>query len=169
MPKEKTVLRRRRLELGLSLSAAAQRADTSPATWSRYEAGWTRFEVYTLKKLAAVLDCDLDIRLVPRKRPAEALTPAAAARRLARLFWDRKLKRGDLEQYPVWVVERVLEFGALDDVRALIAAMGRPTFLATVAQATRLSPKTQNFWRQMLKKEGRPCTRKSSRNTAWNC
>ena len=38
-------LRARREEIGLSLAQLARRADTSAATLSRYETGWSRFEV----------------------------------------------------------------------------------------------------------------------------
>jgi len=52
-------LRRRRQERGVSLGRLARRANTSVATLSRCENGWTRFELQTLEKLAAALDCRL--------------------------------------------------------------------------------------------------------------
>ena len=162
-------LKRRRHALGLSLSEVARRVGTSPAAISRYEKNWTRFEVYTLHKLATALDCDLKIRLKPR--PARERTPSSereAVNRLKRLFWDHDLKATDLATYPVWVVERVLEYGTLEDVDLLRERMGRKAFLQSVASAGRLSPRTRNFWRQMLKMEGIKCTRKFSRDTAWN-
>ncbi|MBN1835024.1 MAG: helix-turn-helix domain-containing protein, partial [Spirochaetales bacterium] len=42
-------IRRRRRELGLSLSQLARRIRSSPATVHRYESGWHRFELYTLQ------------------------------------------------------------------------------------------------------------------------
>ena len=162
-------LRERRKALGLSLSEVARRAGTSAATLSRYEHGWTRFETYTLRKLAAALGCVLDINLRPRSVPTRtAVTPKVAAAQLKRLFWDHALMPEDLKDRPVWVVERVLEYGQLDDVTTLIHAMGRKSFLKTAADAHRVSPRTRNFWCQLLKIEGIPCTRKYSRNTAWN-
>ena len=162
-------LKRRRLALGLSLSKVARRAGTSAATLSRYEHGWTRFETYTLRKLALALDCDLDITLSPKgKREPRARTAREVAKRLRRLFWDHPLRADDVDKHPVWVVERVLEYGTLADLDALRDLMGRRAFLAAVASARRLSPKTRNFWRHMLAMEGIPCTKKYSRNTAWN-
>jgi transcriptional regulator with XRE-family HTH domain len=162
-------LRDRRLALGLSLSDVARRAGTSAATLSRYEHGWNRFELYTLRKLAAALGCRLSIELRPRaargeKRP----TRRAAASRLKRLFWDHDLAAADLAKRPVWVAERVLEYGNIEDVRMLDRVLGRRTFLTVAAAAVRVSPRTRNFWQRILELEGRPCTTAHSRNTAWN-
>jgi transcriptional regulator with XRE-family HTH domain len=163
------MLRARRRELGLSLSALAKRADTSPATLSRYENGWNRFEIYTLKKLASALGCKVKITFEPAGADAVNPSRAAAVRRLHRLFWDRELKTTDLDRHPRWVAERVLEYGALADVRTLIALYGRAEFLEIVSGARLQSSKTRRFWLAMLKKEGMSCTRKYSRETASDC
>ena len=91
-----------------------------------------------------------------------------AVRQLARLFWDHPLLPEDIRKYPVWVVERVLEYGSLSDVTLLRDEMGMKAFLSTVASAKRLSPKTANFWNVIMETEETACTRKHSRNTAWN-
>jgi transcriptional regulator with XRE-family HTH domain len=162
-------IKRRRAELGLSLSEVARRAGTSAATLSRYENGWTRFETYTLRKLAAALECELTVALKPRRKVHQsAPTVAQACAQLKRLFWDHTLSPDDIRKHRVWVMERVLEYGTLHDLHALRAVMSHEVFLATVAAASRVSPRTRNFWRQILEMEGRSCTRKSSRNTAWN-
>jgi transcriptional regulator with XRE-family HTH domain len=158
----------RREALGLSLSQVARRAGTSVATLSRYEHGWTRFEVQTLQKLADALGCELDIALRPRTcRTPKPVSPAAVVARIKRLFWDHTLGQADLRDRPIWVVERVLEYGDLDDINALVAVMGHAPFVKAVAQADRVSPLTRNFWRQVLDMEGVPCTKRYSRNTAW--
>jgi transcriptional regulator with XRE-family HTH domain len=162
-------LKRRRLALGLSLTEVARRAGTSAATLSRYEHGWTRFETHTLRKLALALNGELKITLSPTDtRSPPARTARAAAKQLARLFWDHPLTPKDLEAHPVWVVERVLEYGTLEDVALLRDQMGRMAFLAATASAHRMSPRTATFWKHMLQMEGIPCTKKYSRNTAWN-
>ena len=158
------------MELGLSLSEVARRAGTSPATLSRYENGWTRFETYTLRKLAVALGCELRIDLCPRtSRTPAVCTTREACSRLKRLFWDHPLSEADLDDHPVWVMERVLEYGALEDIHTLGDTMGREAFLRTVSVADRVSPRTRSFWRQILEMEGISCTKKYSRNTAWNC
>lgn len=156
--------------MGLSLANVARRAGTSPATLSRYEGGWSRFETGTLRKLATALDCDLEIELRPRAvSPSQASgDPRATVARIKRLFWDHPLVTGDLARRPVWVAERVLEYGNLDDVTTLASAMGRRPFLAAAAAAERVSPRTRRFWEQILELEGLPCTKRYSRNTAWN-
>ena len=162
-------LRSRRREKGLSLSDVARRAGTSPATLSRYENSWTRFETYTLRKLALALDCELAIELRPKTRSKRNLrSRQEICKQLGRLFWDHPLTPEDLAKHAAWVTERVLEYGDLDDVRTLHDTMGREAFLAAAAEAHRVSPRTRNFWIQLLEMEGIPCTKKYSRNTAWN-
>ena len=162
-------LKSRRRRAGLSLSEVARRAGTSAATLSRYENGWDRFEVYTLRKLATALGCRLVIRLDPAGGAPEPVSRADAVRQLGRLFWDHPLCDRDLDEHPVWVLERVLEYGSLEDVHALLGLMGRERFLDGVGQARFHSPRARSFWEKMLALEGRTCTRKYSRDAAWNC
>jgi transcriptional regulator with XRE-family HTH domain len=161
-------LKRHRLSKGLSLAQLAQRADTSTATLSRYENGWQRFELYTLRKLAGALGCRLKVELVPIESAQYCADNRRAFQNLKRLFWDHKLRKKDLEDYPLWVIERVLEYGALSDVIYLVDLMGRKKFLERVTQVRFRSARTENFWLEMLKREGQPCTRSLSRKEARN-
>jgi len=156
----------RRRELGLSLAQLARRADTSPATLSRYENGWSRFEVSTLRKLATALGCDLVVRLEPRNRRVKSPTRTEVVEKLRRLFWDQDLAVRHLDENPLWVVERVLEYGNLDDVHSLIGLMGRDAFLRHVGEARFSSERTRVFWQQILTREGMKCTRRFSREEA---
>ena len=163
-------LRSRRKRAGLSLTQVARRAGTSAATVSRYENGWDRFEVYTLRKLAAALGCRLETRLCPVRQPARRKPAAkAVAARLKRLFWDHPLQATDLDACPKWVTERVLEYGGLEDIRALIGFMGHPRFLDQVRQANWSSPRTRAFWTAILELENLPCTKERFRDQAANC
>ena len=159
-------IRARREELELSLAQLARRADTSAATVSRYESGWARFEVYTLRKLATALGCELVISFHPKDRPSNPPPPSDVVRKLRRLFWDQPLRVEHLEENPLWVVERVVEFGDLDDVRLLVGYLGRERFLQNVAEARFSSEKTRVFWQQILAREGVPCTTRSFRDEA---
>lgn len=159
-------LKRRRLEAGLSLSQLARRANTSAATLSRYENGWQRFELYTLRKLATALGCRLQVSLEPLEKSSHRRGTPSGLRKLDRLFWDRRLRKRDLEEYPLWVIERVLEYGSLEDVRIIAARMGRKRFLDNVAQVRFKSAKAENFWHLILQREGIPCTKRSSRKEA---
>jgi len=162
-------LRKRRLECRYSLSELARLADTSPATLSRYENGWTRFEVSTLRKLALTLNCRLKIEFIPNEDNGRTETSISEAiEGLKRLFWDSDFNLEILDKYPVWAVERVLESGQLEDVHSLQILLGRNLFLESILKSTRLSAKTRIFWNSILKKEGMQCMKKSSRQTAWN-
>ena len=156
----------RRKRLGLSLSQLARRANTSPATLSRYENGWSRFEVSTLRKLATALDCDLVVKLQPRPRWVEQPAVEHVVQQLGRLFWDQELTTSHLEEHPLWVVERVLEHGELGDIRILTAFFGRETLLRLVGEARFSSDRTRVFWQHVLEREGVACTRKFYREEA---
>lgn len=158
----------RRKRLGLSLRQLARRANTSPATLSRYENGWSRFEVSTLRKLATALDCDLVVKLQPRPRWVEQPTAQDVVQQIERLFWDQDLIPNHLDEYPYWVVERVLEYGSLGDIRILTAFFGREVFLDLIRQARLSSDRTRVFWQRVLEREGITCTRKFFREEASN-
>ncbi len=162
-------LRQGRLRSGLSLSQLARRADTSSATLSRYENGWGRFELHTLRKLATALGCRLVVDLVPIQPLCSPPDRVSGFRKLKRLFWDRKLRQKDLETYPIWILERVLEYGSLEDLRFLIERWGRRAFLERVAQARFQSAKTETFWNLLLQREGISCTKKFCRRAARPC
>ena len=159
-------IRARREELSLSLAQLARRADTSAATASRYETGWARFEVYTLRKLATALGCELVISLRPKAGAAVRPSGSEVVSRLQRLFWDQRLAVEHLEANPLRVVERVIELGRLDDIRLLVRFLGRERFLQHVAEARFSSEKTRVFWQQILDREGVPCTTRSFRDEA---
>ena len=161
-----TQLHTRRRELGLSQAQLARRADTSVPTLSRYENGWSRFEVSTLRKLATALGCELVVELKPKKTSADPPSSIEVMERIRRLFWDTPLEADHLEENRLWVVERVLELGNLEDVRSLIVHFGREEFLRNVAEARLTSVRTREFWLRMLEKEGMKCTRKYSREAA---
>ncbi len=163
------MLKSRRHQLGLSLSALARRTDTSPATISRYENGWNRFELGTLRKLATALGCELEIHLTPIERPEKKLKPRELIAQLGRLFWDHQLRPADLRNHRLWVVERVLEYGALSDVLALRDSLGKPAFLDCIRQARLSSNRTRTFWQQMLSKKDGSRMRRSFRNEADSC
>jgi transcriptional regulator with XRE-family HTH domain len=156
----------RRQERGLSLTQLARRANTSPATLSRYENGWSRFEVATLRKLATALDCDLVVKLQPRRHTRTTPSDHQVVEQIRRLFWDQPLTHDHLEEYPLWVVERVLEYGNLHDVRILVDLIGREAFLRLAGEARFSSGRTRAFWRQVLEREGMTCTREFSRAEA---
>jgi len=133
---------------------------------SRYENGWQRFEVQTLRKIARALGCRLRIELEPTSTPAEIPDRNRITGQLKRLFWDRPLASSDIDEFPRWVVQRVLEMGTMQDVQMLVAFMQKKRFLEVVSQIQFSSARTESFWKLMLKKENQTCTRKFYRETA---
>jgi transcriptional regulator with XRE-family HTH domain len=161
-----STLRTLRLSRGLTIEQLGRRAGTSAATVSRYENGWTRFELQTLKRLASALGTRLEMQWRPlRDRPALSRR-GGGLRMLSRLFWERPLSREDLKQYPEWVAGRVLQYGTVDDVRALVRALGRRRFLEIVSGLRLPTHRLRVFWDSVLDLEGVVCTRKRSRPPA---
>lgn len=154
-------LKEMRTGLGLSLSQLASRIDTSASTLSRYESGWERFEIYTLNKIATALGYRLRIDFEPVSQIHVSKGIYEIIKRLQRLFWDHKLKKRDFTRYPLWITERVIEYGSLEDVHSLIVIMGKRVFLGYVANSRFQSAKTENFWKSILDKEGVVCTKRS--------
>ena len=159
-------LKEMRRNTGLSLHHAARSADTSPATLSRYENGWTRFEVYTLNKIASSLGYRMKICFERIPRTGKPASMSATVRQLKRLFWDRPLKAEHFRTYPAWVTERLLDYGTLRDVQCLTQFMGRDKFLEIVSKIRFKSARTMTFWQQILAKENRPCMKKPFRQEA---
>lgn len=159
-------LKELRLKTNMSLYQVARKADTSPATLFRYENGWKRFEVYTLNKVASALGYRVRISFEKIPDAGETGDLSVTIRRLKRLFWDSPLKAEHFSLYPAWVVERVLDYGALKDVQSLIHLFGRERFLEIVSGIRFKSARTGSFWQSILKKENIKCTQKSFQQEA---
>lgn len=159
-------IRDMRRKAGLSLQGAARRIDTSPATLSRYENGWRRFEVSTLNKIASALGYRLRISFERIPRADTSADLPATVRQLQRLFWDRPLKPEHFRKHPAWVAERVLEYGTLRDVQTLVQLLGRETFLELVSNIRFKSARTRTCWQYILGKENQPCTQRFFRPAA---
>jgi len=162
-----TIIRKRRRDCGISLADLARRVGTSPATLSRYERGWRRFELYTLEKIATALGCRVKVNFEPLRYTRGPKNISSAVAQLNRLFWDQKLKKRDFTQHPVWVVERVLEYGSLQDVHTLISFMGKKRFYKYVSQCRFSSRKTTDFWKQILSQENVSCMKRSYPRKRW--
>jgi transcriptional regulator with XRE-family HTH domain len=140
-------IRRLRQERGWTLAELASRAQTSAPTAHRYESGWDRFEVATLRKIAAALGARLEVRLVagPAEPPKQSWDELSKL--LAPLFWDSDL--GDEPEYPEWVLGRVLMFGNREQVAAARQYFGDEAIRRAV-QRRGIDPRTRNYWRVIL-------------------
>jgi len=148
-------IRRLREARGWTLAALARRVGTSAPALHRYENGWDRFRVDTLRKVAAALGARLDVCLVPaaRVRPRAAPTATALRKTLAPLFWDRDLRASDLAGHSGWVLERVLTAGGPEQVQAARAFYGDDALRRAVARRG-VDRRTRNYWGLILGEAG---------------
>lgn len=140
-------IRRLREARGWTLAALARRVGTSAPALHRYENGWDRFRVDTLRRVAGALGVRLDVRLVAaaRARPRAAPTGSVLLKTLTPLFWDRDLRAADLSRHGGWVLERVLTAGSLEQVRSARAFFGDDALRRAVARRG-VDRRTRNYW-----------------------
>jgi hypothetical protein len=114
------------------------------------EGGWDRFELTTLRKIAAALGARVEIRLVPA---LEGSPGQPTARRLVKLlsplFWDKELSERDLEEYQGWVIARALMFGDRRQAAAVRRFFGDEAILEAVERRG-IDPRTRSYWTQVL-------------------
>jgi transcriptional regulator with XRE-family HTH domain len=143
-------IRALRAARGWSLAELARRAATSAPTIHRYENGWDRFELPTLRKIAAALEARLEVRLVvPRREPAAEPRPTWASLRklLEPLFWDCDL--GERADHPQWVLARVLVFGNRPQVEAARRYFGDDAIRRAIKRRD-VDARTREYWKQIL-------------------
>lgn len=63
-----------------------------------------------------------------------------------RYFWDIDPTRLDVDRYPVYVLERLLEYGDLPSARWMLEHFSREDIIAVLKTSRRLSPLSANFW-----------------------
>ena len=145
-----------RKQRGLTLKQLAEGVGTSIPTMHRYEGGWERYSLTTLRKIAEALKADLEIHLIPRStfigderillQKPEAGT---LVDHLAPLFWDKPLSVSDLDRYPGWILKRILTAGNLEHVREALAYFGVESIEAVIEDRG-IDPKTRSFWKAVL-------------------
>lgn len=150
-------IHRLRGERGLTLSALARLAHTSAPTMHRYEGGWDRFELTTLRKIAVALDAALEVRLIPNPEPTPPVkpTPRKLLALLAPLFWDRSLERTDLGRHRDWLLGRVLMFGSPAQVKAVRNYYGDDAIRSAVRRRE-IDSRTRNYWELILEESCTP-------------
>ena len=136
-----------------SLAELARRAGTSAPAIHRYENGWDRFELDTLRRIGAALDARVEVRLVPAApagtSPQRSWSPPAIVKLLAPLFWDRRLQESDLDEHAGWVLERVLTTGNRAQVAAARSFFGDAAVLRATGRRG-VDARTRRFWHLIL-------------------
>ncbi len=134
----------------LTLKELAEAVGTSAPAMHRYEGHWEGYTVRTLKRIAAALHADLEVRLRPRspRHPVERSTRRPTTRefltRLSNLFWDVDLSAEHLSGNIDWILTRVLNEGSLPQVRMALAYFGPGPFTA-VLDRRGLTPRARSF------------------------
>jgi len=144
-------IRNLRKQQGLSLKQLATRAGTSAPALHRYETGWDRFELATLRRIAAALGARCEVRLVPEDtatRPKGSRT-RQLQRLLAPLFWDRRLTEDDLDAHPRWVLARVLMYGNREQMAAARGYYGDGA-LRDASRQRGIDERTKSYWTVIL-------------------
>jgi len=133
------------------LTELARRADTSAPALHRYESGWDRFELATLRRIASALGASLSIQLRPRRTEAAASAPTESEliRLISPLFWDKKLTASDLSEYPGWVLGRILSLGGRREVDAGRLFFGDQAIRKAIRRRG-IDPRTRAYWSLML-------------------
>lgn len=67
------------------------------------------------------------------------------------LFWDTKPENIDKEKHKRYIIERVLEFGRDDEVRAIVKEYSQDDIREVMNKKRGLTPITKNLWVHLLK------------------
>jgi hypothetical protein len=62
-------------------------------------------------------------------------------------FWDCNFNELSLKQYPKFVLERILNYGTLEDIKWIKKQVDENYFHQIATQSRRLDNKTLNYWR----------------------
>jgi len=62
-------------------------------------------------------------------------------------FWDCKFDDLSVKKYPKFILERVLNFGSLQDIEWIKFQVGDEYFRKIATQSRRLDKKTLNYWK----------------------
>jgi len=144
-------IRKLRKSRGLTLQELSHRAGTSAPTLHRYETGWDRFEIATLRRIAAALGAHLEVRLVADDTRQVIVRPGKREllKLLTSLFWDKRLTSTDLTEHARWVLGRVLMYGNLDQMRATRRFYGDDFIRDAIAQRG-VDSRTRRYWETIL-------------------
>lgn len=88
------------------------------------------------------------------------------------LFWDVDVSSIEFDKHKAYIVQRVLEYGLLDDWKKLTDTISLNEIVETCKQLRTLDPKALSFISLISKtpiEEFRCYTTRQSNPTLWNC
>lgn len=62
-------------------------------------------------------------------------------------FWDCNFEKLTIEEYPEFIIERVLSFGNFNDIKWLLKRINKEKFFRVALNSRRLDNRTKNFWK----------------------
>lgn len=65
---------------------------------------------------------------------------------LKKYFWDTDVKKLDRKEYPIYVGERLLEYGDRPALKWLFKNYPKKFLADLILKSRRLSPRSANFW-----------------------
>jgi hypothetical protein len=69
---------------------------------------------------------------------------------LRKYFWDCNFEELNMEQYPMFISERILNFGDIDSVRWLFTKIDKAFLIELVNNSRNLNKKAKNYWNLTL-------------------
>jgi len=69
---------------------------------------------------------------------------------LRKYFWDCDFEALTMKQFPVFISERILNFGDIHSLRWLLAEIDKAFLTDLVSKSRNLNKKTKNYWKLML-------------------
>lgn len=80
------------------------------------------------------------------------------------VFWEVNPEKLDTEEYPEYIIERILEYGTLEGIKWVRKTFGDEKIKSYIKGPARrvLSSKTLNFWQKILKLKPEECIHTSS-------
>ena len=81
----------------------------------------------------------------------------------SKYFWDTKPESISLDKHSTYIIERLLEFGDIEELEWINKIYTREQILNTLRTSRRISPKTGNFFALFygIPKESLECMKKS--------
>jgi len=148
-------IRQLRKVKGWSLARLADEAGTSAPSLHRYENGWDRFEVATLRRIATALDAHLEVTLVPKASHGGTPPPSDGEllKLISPLFWDHDLDVDHFRSNPTWVINRVLMQGDMTQARAVRCYFGNNAIREAI-HSRGVDGKTRTYWLTVIKEGG---------------
>ncbi len=78
------------------------------------------------------------------------------------LFWDVDLKIISIEKHKKFIIERILEFGDLDDYEWAVFNYGKKDIKQAILNSRKLDKKSRNFWCFIFNVNKKQCIQKQS-------